>query len=334
MLGSELKVVTINEKVSVVIPTYNRAELLKKAVESLLSQSHQNIEIVIVDDCSTDHTSEVIGEMKDHRIQYIKHPANKGGAAARNTGIAHAAGDYIGFLDSDDQWLPKKLEKQLEVFRKNSNIGVVYTGLSVVNETKVLREMMPMFKGNILTKLIQFNCIDTTSSILVKKELLDEIEGFDASFPSCQDWDLYIRLAQKTQFDYVKEPLVLFFQHSEERITSNKKAVQQGHLLIYEKYKELARQQEDKVFQNFIINITKVILRIGIMGQDKKAVKLSRAIFMEGIKGHRVSFKNKVIYFSTFVNLKLLLFLYTQSKKSSRNFYSFSDFTSLEKNSI
>ena len=326
--------VTISEKVSIVIPTYNRAEMLKKAVESLLLQSHQNIEVVIVDDCSTDHTSEVIKEMKDHRIQYIKHPINKGGAAARNTGIAHAAGDYIGFLDSDDQWLPEKLKKQLDVFKKNSDVGVVYTGLSVVNETKVLREMLPMFKGDILPKLIQFNCIDTTSSILVKKELLDEVEGFDTSFPSCQDWDLYLRLAQKTHFDYVKEPLVLFNQHSGDRITSNKKAVQQGHLLIYEKYKELARQQEDKVFQNFIINITKIILRIGIMDQDKKAVKLSRTIFLEGVNGYHVSFKNKTIYFSTFVNLKVLLFLYTHSKKSSRNYYSFSDFISLEKNSV
>lgn len=323
--------VTVNEKVSIVIPTYNRAELLKKAVRSLLSQSHQNIEIVIVDDCSTDHTSIVVEEMTDSRILYVKHPVNKGGAAARNTGIARATGDYIGFLDSDDQWLPEKLEKQLQVFRKNTDIGVVYTGLRVVNESKATRDMTPMFKGDILPKLIQFNCIDTTSSILVKKEFMNKVEGFDPSFPSCQDWDLYLRLAQITHFDYVSEPLVLFFHHSGERITNNKKAVQQGHLFIYEKYKELARQQEEKVYQNFIINITKIILRIGITNQDKEAVKLSRTIFSDGIKDSRVNFKNKVIYFSTFVNLRVLLFLYTHSKKSSLNVYSFSNVISLEK---
>ncbi|RNF39517.1 glycosyltransferase family 2 protein [Planococcus salinus] len=322
-----------NEKTSIIIPTYNRAELLKKAVVSLLSQTHQNIEIIIVDDCSTDNTSEVVSRMTDPRILYIKHQTNKGGASARNTGIAHATGEYVGFLDSDDQWLPEKLEKQLQVFRRDPEIGVVYTGLRVTSESGVLREMIPVFRGKILSKLLQFNCIDTTSSIIVKKELLDKIGGFDAAFPSCQDWDLYLRLAQITRFDFVQEPLVLFFQHSGERITSNKKAVQQGHIFIYEKYRDLACRQEDEVYRKFVINITKIILRTGIMNQDKKAVKLSRKLYSEGIKGHNVDFKNKLIYFSTFINLKVLLFLYVQSKKSSRNYYSFSDFISLEKNS-
>ena len=311
--------VTLNDKVSVIIPTYNRSELLKKAVESLENQSHQNFEIIIIDDCSTDDTAEVVKGMGDNRIIYLKHDTNKGGSEARNTGIKQATGNFIGFLDSDDQWLPDKLEKQLKQFEGRPEVGVVYTGVQVVNEhNQPTRKIVPAYKGEILPKLFESNCIDTTSSVLVKREILDQVQGFDASLPSCQDWDLYIRLAQVTKFDFVKESLVLFYHHSGERITTNKKSVLTGHMSIFEKYKGLAKKQPKSTFHRFTLTIWKVIFRTAIISENKETVRLSRGVLAEGFKNNHTSLKFLFYYLSTFLNMKILSYLYTQSKKSNR----------------
>lgn len=320
--GGESLMVTLNDKVSVIIPTYNRSELLKKAVKSLESQSHQNLEIIIIDDFSTDDTADVVEGMKDSRIIYLKHDINKGGAEARNTGIKKATGRFIGFLDSDDQWLPDKLEKQLKVFENQPELGVVYTGVQVVNENhQPTRKIIPKYRGDILPKLFESNCIDTTSSVLVKKEVLEQVQGFDAGLPSCQDWDLYIRLAQVTTFDFVKECMVLFYHHSGERITTNKKSVLNGHLRIFEKYKGLAKTQRKLTFHRFVFTIWKVVFRTGIVGQNKETVRLSRMVLTDGFKDERMSLKLLFYYLSTFLPLKVLSYLYTQSKKNNKKSY-------------
>ncbi len=311
--------VTLNDKVSVIIPTYNRSELLKKAVASLKNQSHQNFEIIIIDDFSTDDTAAVVKEMEDDRIIYLKHDTNKGGSEARNTGIKRATGDFIGFLDSDDQWLPRKLEKQLRQFEGQPDVGVVYTGVQVVNENnQPTRKIVPEYRGDILPKLFESNCIDTTSSVLVRKEVLDQVQGFDAALPSCQDWDLYIRLAQVTKFDFVKENMVLFYHHSGERITTNKKSVLTGHLSIFEKYKALAQKQRKATFHRFVLTIWKVVFRTGIIGQSKETIRLSRKVLAEGFRDDQLSVKFLFYYLTTFLHMKILFYLYAQSKKNNR----------------
>lgn len=306
----------ISEKVSVVIPTYNRSELLKKAIYSLQLQRHQNLEIIIIDDCSTDETEEVVAAMDDSRIKYIKHETNRGGSEARNTGIKHATGEYVGFLDSDDQWLPDKLEQQLAIFKGNPEVGAVYTGVKLFNEHHIIKEIIPRHRGDLLPMLIESNCIDTTSSVLVKTELLHEVNGFESALPSCQDWDLYLRLSQITHFDYVKDSMVLFFQHSGDRISTNNAAVLNGHIYIFKAYKEIAKELGTEVFEKFTINIFKTLLKVGITSGDKEAVKLSRKILLEALFGEYGSKKALVYYISTFLPLKVLGMLYKQSKKN------------------
>jgi glycosyltransferase involved in cell wall biosynthesis len=308
----------ISEKVSVVIPTYNRSELLKKAVYSLQLQRHQNLEIIIVDDCSTDDTEAVVGDMHDPRIKYIRHPINKGGSEARNTGIKHATGNYVGFLDSDDQWLPDKLEKQLAIFTSNPDVGAVYTGVKLFDDRQIIKEIVPRYRGDILPMLIESNCIDTTSSVLVKTALLHEINGFESALPSCQDWDLYLRLSKITNFDFVKDSMVLFFQHSGERISTNNAAVLSGQLYIFEAYKALAKELGDGIFGKFSINIFKTLLKVGITSHDKEAVKLARKVLLEAAFEKNGSIKAFVYYFSTFLPLKVLGILYKQSKKNNK----------------
>jgi len=122
-------------KISVISPTYNRAHLITRAVHSVLNQTYQDFEYIVVDDASTDNTEEVIKGFKDERIKYIKHEKNRGPSAARNTGIKAAKGEYIGFLDSDDEWLPEQAEKQVSKFLESpDNVGVIYCGHVVISD--------------------------------------------------------------------------------------------------------------------------------------------------------------------------------------------------------
>lgn len=311
----------IHEKVSIIIPTYNRSKLLSEAVKSLQEQTYENFEIIIVDDCSTDCTEEAVKKMEDERIVYVKHEMNKGGSEARNTGLRHATGGFIGFLDSDDQWQHDKLERQMEVFREYSDVGVVYTGMKVYQGKYLVKEVIPKYQGDLLAKLVESNCIYTTSSILVKREVLEKVGGFDSSLPSCQDWDLYLRLAQVSRFGFVEDSLVLYHLHPGDRISTNYKAVVDGHLQIYQKYKDLAKAQGKEVFQKFSIKIAKTVFRVGMLCQDEETINLSRKILVEGLAKTESTGKNLMLYFSTFMNRKFLLFLYKGFEKINTGNY-------------
>ena len=130
---------------SVIIPTYNRAHLVGRAIQSVIDQTFIGWELLLIDDGSTDDTEKVVKRFCDHRIRYLRHEVNKGAGAARNTGIRESSGEYIALLDSDDEWLPEKLDKQLNVFRrdKSGRLGVVVCHSSVlrVGNKKTIREL-------------------------------------------------------------------------------------------------------------------------------------------------------------------------------------------------
>lgn len=233
--------------VSVVIPTYNRAETIEKTINSILNQTYKSIEIVIVDDCSRDNTEQIINEKFSHieNLKYIKHEENKGGNAARNTGIENSKGEYIAFLDSDDQWLSTKLEKQMEKILKNKDCGLVYTYCANVDLDS--NEVISYF-GNEpgerpFEKLLCENFIGSTSSILCTKEALVQAGMFDESLPSCQDWELYIRIASKYSIDYIGEPLLRYYIHGNS-ITGNCNRAIEGHIIVLKRVLQLIKNCE------------------------------------------------------------------------------------------
>ena len=128
-------------KVSVIIATYNRATLLPRAVNSVLDQTYSDFELIIVDDCSLDDTQEVIRTFTDPRIRIIQHGANRGAAATRNTGIAHARGEYITFLDDDDECTPNRLADQVSVLDTNTDVGMVYGWIEEINDATGARRI-------------------------------------------------------------------------------------------------------------------------------------------------------------------------------------------------
>jgi glycosyltransferase involved in cell wall biosynthesis len=228
-------------KVSVILPTYNRAHLLERAAQSVLQQSFKNLELIIVDDNSQDNTQEVVDNLNDPRVSYIKHHHNQGGSAARNTGIKASSGSYIAFQDSDDEWLWGKLQQQVDLLdESHENIGVIYTGFLQCNKrnTKYIpHEKNQTIEINTLHNLLLGNFI-STQTLVVKKECLEKSGYFDENLPRFQDWELVIRLAKNVNFKLIDEPLVAV--HSTPgNITSNESVRLKALELIYEKHVEL-----------------------------------------------------------------------------------------------
>ena len=203
-------------KVSVSIPTYNRAEFLRSAVISVLNQTFQNFEIIVIDDASKDHTQEVVKSLNDKRIRHIRHEENKGVSAARNTGVANSNGEYVAFLDDDDEWLPEKLQKQLDLLEACPPIvGVVYTGIFVVEESsrKILARYFPKSRGNVFEEVLTQNYIAQTSTLLLRKECFERVGLFDENIDFGEDYDMWLRISKEFQFEYVNELLVKHLIH-------------------------------------------------------------------------------------------------------------------------
>lgn len=234
-----------NTIVSVIIPTYNRAHLIERAIQSVLNQSYQNFEIIVVDDGSTDNTKEVVKKLqkKDRRIKYIQHNNKRGGSAARNTGIREAKGKYIAFQDSDDEWLPGKLEKQIEVFKRQpAEVGIVYSdmwricgGEKIYWNSPVIKPKDGAIYSQALDRFLETGKGIGIQSAIVKRECFNTAGIFDESFRRFIDLDLFIRLSKYYYFYHINEPLVNYYSTGK-GISTNDKALIEAYELILKKY--------------------------------------------------------------------------------------------------
>jgi glycosyltransferase involved in cell wall biosynthesis len=234
--------------VSVIIPTYNRARTIGRALRSVLQQTYGNLEVIVVDDGSTDRTKNVVEGFNDTRVSYVRLPSKHGANAARNAGIKLATSDFIAFQDSDDEWLPYKIEKQMEVFQAAStDTGVVYTGFIryCENEAIYLPKRNGLKSGRILTSLLEGNFI-TTQSVVIRRRCFDEVGMFDENIPRFQDWELFLRIAEEYDFICIDEPHVVAY-HSPISITANDElqpiafeAILRKHRQIFCRYQKLA----------------------------------------------------------------------------------------------
>ena len=224
--------------ISVVIPTYNRSKLLPRAIQSVLAQSYSHLEVIVVDDASSDDTQTVVAALGDKRIRYLRHATKKGGSAARNTGIEAAKGEFLAFLDDDDEWLSEKLTRQLQAAQQtdSNQPAVIYTGAQyVAPDGRIMRITQAEKQGGILSELLYGNYVGSTSKVFVSRRAVLESGGFDASLQSCQDWDLWIRLALAYPYIAIADPLVKRHVQHGERIDSNLPAQIQGRLRLLEK---------------------------------------------------------------------------------------------------
>lgn len=198
--------------VSVVIPAYNAARTLPETLASALAQTHRDLEVVVVDDGSTDDTAAVARDAGDDRVRVVS-VANGGVARARNTGIREASGDFVAFLDADDLWRPTKLERQFEVLSARRDVGACFAGAERIDEHDRTVEVIPAREyANYCEALLLYSVVvsGSCSSGMVRRELAVEIDGFDPGFSQTADWDFWLRLSRITTFAPVAEPLVLY----------------------------------------------------------------------------------------------------------------------------
>lgn len=201
-------------RVSVIITTHNRCDLIKESITSVLGQTCQDFELLIVDDASTDNTAEAVSKFNDPRIRYIRHEENQGAAVARNTGIRNAQYDCIAFLDDDDEWLPEKLALQLEVLdRSGADVGCVYTGHEIIVRStgELIATTIPTERGHIYKKMLEQNRIGTTSIVLIPKKCFDDVGLFDESLPYYEDYEMFLRIAKKYKIECVSQPLLRYY---------------------------------------------------------------------------------------------------------------------------
>lgn len=226
--------------VSVIIPTFNRGHLLKKTIDSVLIQTYQNFEIIIIDDGSTDNSEEIVCGIRDERIKYIKHGKNKGPSAARNTGIKSAKGKYIAFLDSDVIWLRDKLEKQVNILNSSTpDVGVVFGGVQYIDYKTQEYLTQWIIEEDVNEKIFNsLGCAPDTPTMLVKKEALIDVGLFDERIPAHEETELGIRLAKKYKFIPINECLIISTMNHEQ-ISRNKDSFIIGKEFIYEKHKDV-----------------------------------------------------------------------------------------------
>lgn len=200
--------------VSVVIPTYNTASYLEEAIGSVVEQTYPAMEIIVVDDGSTDDTKKVLIDLIEKKQIIYIYQQNSGPAAARNRGIELAKGDFIAFLDADDIWLPQKLERQIPLFL-NQEIGLVYGPRIEFDENKERTIDLPHPAGKIFPTLIKSNFI-TNSSVIIRKSVLTETGNFDEDrhWQAIEDYELWLRIAARFEISCVAEPVVRYRLHS------------------------------------------------------------------------------------------------------------------------
>ncbi len=195
--------------VSIIIPTFNRADKVVRAVSSVLSQTFEDIEIIVVDDASTDGTKAALAKY-GNKIIYIQHSFNTGVSAARNTGIRKSTSKQVSFLDSDDYWLPEKLEVQVEFFNRHPEAVACQTEEIWIRKGRRVNPRKKHLKltGDIFLPSLKL-CLVSPSSVMLKRSLFEEVGTFDEALPACEDYDLWLRIACRYPVYLIKEPLVV-----------------------------------------------------------------------------------------------------------------------------
>jgi glycosyltransferase involved in cell wall biosynthesis len=200
-------------EVSVVIPTFNAAAFLRGALESVFTQTFSDHEIIVVDDGSTDETAEVLGSLPGP-LRLLRQQ-NQGVSRARNRGVSESRAPWVAFLDADDLWLPRKLERQMDALRGQPDRAVCATAFTVVDERLEPIERRGCSPGpDLRDLLLQGNLIGTPSTVVCRRSLVLEAGGFDESLSQCADWDLWLRLRRRSPFVCLNESLVLYRTHA------------------------------------------------------------------------------------------------------------------------
>lgn len=239
--------------VSVVIPTYDRADLIERAIRSVLDQTFDDLECIVVDDDSPDETAEVARSIDDDRLTVLEHEENRGASAARNTGIAASSGEFVAFLDDDDEWHPEKLKKQVALLESSEEgVGLVYCWMDYRDDDgNLVTEYRPTLSGDIFLDVLDKQRIGNSSTLIAPASVVDEVDGFDESLMRGNDGDFIRRIAIEYDVDFVSEALVTsYVDHGHRRISQQDERGARnaivGQRIKFEKFPEILEAHPKK----------------------------------------------------------------------------------------
>ncbi len=259
--------------VSIVIPTYNRRKLIGRSIKSVLDQTYRDFELIIVDDASTDNTEEIVSSFNDERIRYVRHEENKGEAAARNTGVKAARGDYIAYQDSDDEWFPEKLARQIELLEDASpGVGVIYTAFWKTGNhgrTYIPFSWVSQKDGDIHKELLKGNFIGSPV-VLIKKECFSNVGLFDERLRNLVDWDMWLRISKRYHFRCVDEPLVVAHYDSNNASDNPNSLIDAMELVLEKNRGEFEVERE--LLARYRINIGSLLVTEGRVKQGRRYI--------------------------------------------------------------
>jgi glycosyltransferase involved in cell wall biosynthesis len=242
--------------VSVIIPTYNRANYLRKSIQSVISQTTKDIEIIVINNYSTDNTLEVINSFNDQRIKIINFKNGGVIARSRNQGMVHSTGNYIAFLDDDDIWCPDKLELQIKYLESHPEFGAVYSNAIIIDEKDNRKDFLInhglVREGNVFQNLLGGNFI-TILTVLIRRDIVGSIGLFneEPSLIAAEDYEYWMRIALKFGFGYIDKPLALYRIHSTSMSKRNSVALlRQKVLRKLLNDRDASEKYHDKILRN------------------------------------------------------------------------------------
>jgi len=242
--------------ISVVIPTYNRYEFLKRALESIYAQTYLPLEVIVVDDGSSDNTSQIKKDFPNITYLYQK---NAGVSSARNLGIRNASCEWIAFLDSDDEWLRDKLALQVNFHKNNPKILMSYTDERWIRDSKEIKipKKFKKFGGDIFEECLS-HCIIAPSATLIHKILLDKVGLFDESLEVCEDYDLWLRVAVENNIGLVDKKLIVKYAGHEEQLSFKYWGMDRFRVIALEK---LVQSPKKDIVKQTLVQKYKVLLK-------------------------------------------------------------------------
>ncbi|WP_254547462.1 glycosyltransferase family 2 protein [Halomarina pelagica] len=271
--------------VSVVVPTYGRPTFLPEAAQSVLDQTHERVELVIVDDHSPEPVGPVLADLDvgpEASVTCVRHERNRGANAARNTGIRTASGEFVAFIDDDDHWHETKLERQLERF-DDPAVGLVYTGQRYVTGDEVNHVLRPTVRGDVTEELLRGAPFGTFSTLMVRASVIDRVGLLDERFPCWQDREWPIRLSTACRVEAVDEPLVDHRMADHEQISDNLEVKRDvAYPLFVETFRPLAAEYGPTTVREMIASRAAVVastaLKTGHYGDARRfALRAIRA---------------------------------------------------------
>jgi glycosyltransferase involved in cell wall biosynthesis len=300
-------------KVSAIVPVYNCAQYVGKAIESILAQTYRAQEIIVVDDGSTDNTREALEPYKDSII-YV-YQKNAGEPAARNTGIRHSTGEYIAYLDADDLWLPDKLQLQMEYFRTHPQCDLVYTDMMTFDDQGIIECSVRSSRarvyssGKIFPQLFR-ETLFGSGSVVLRKAAAEKAGGFDETFFVGSDYEMWLRMSRSFEFGYVDKPLLMYRQHRDMSTQKLGKVPQDGmpwQVKVLKRTLELFPEAERELGKPAINHRMAVpYMWLGRSWMDRGNHKEARRLISGAIQYDPWNPRYRFAYLATFLSPSLL----------------------------